>query len=329
MKKINIREAVGMELCHDITQILPGKFKGVRFLKGHIIEEKDIEVFLSLGKENIFVMEEEDGKAKKVHENDAAEFIVENLNLDRELFELSHIREGKINITAKEDCLLKIDVEILNKINSIENIILVTKYSNTYLKKGDIAAATRVIPLFIEKSELNKFSDIIGENIVIYGKKINKNKKIGLITTGNEVYNGIIKDKSKDAIEKKCSVYGNFQIEQVFSMDDKEMIKSHIENFSEDKDIIICTGGMSVDPDDVTPSAIRGSGCEVVTYGTPVLPGAMFMLAYKEDKVILGLPGGVVFSEKTVFDILLPRILAEDKITKKEIMELGHGGLLG
>lgn len=108
MKKINIREAVGMELCHDITQILPGKFKGVRFLKGHIIEEKDIEVFLSLGKENIFVMEEEDGKAKKVHENDAAEFIVENLNLDRELFELSHIREGKINITAKEDCLLKI-----------------------------------------------------------------------------------------------------------------------------------------------------------------------------------------------------------------------------
>ncbi len=328
MKKINVRESVGMELCHDITQILPGEFKGAKFLKGHIIREEDIEVLISLGKENIFVLDPGNPNQGKVHENDAARFIVENLNLEGELFELSPIREGKINITVKEDTLLKINVEILNKINQIGDIILVTKYNNVFLRKGEVAAATRIIPLFTEKSQLEEFSEIVGNTCVIYGKRINNRKKIGLITTGNEVYNGIIEDKSKDAVEKKLSIYGISHIEQVFSTDNKEMIKEYIRTFSEEKDIIICTGGMSVDPDDVTPSAIRESGWEVITYGTPVLPGAMFMIAYKENKVLLGLPGGVVFSERTVFDILLPRILADDRITKQEITELGHGGLL-
>ena len=329
MKKINVRNAEGYELCHDITQILPGEFKGAKFLRGHIIRKEDIEVLISLGKENIFVMEEEDKEKNLIHENDAAMFIVEKLNLDKEFFEISSIREGKINITAKEDGILKIDINTLNKINKIGEIILVTKYNNSYIKKGETVAATRVIPLLIEKSQLDEMKEIVKDRNVLTFKKIDKNKKLALITTGNEVYNGIIKDKSKEALLKKYKKYELNDMEQVFSPDDKDTIKKYIKNFENEKDIIMCTGGMSIDPDDVTPSAIRESNWEIVTYGTPVLPGAMFMLAYKGEKVLIGLPGGVVFSEKTVFDILLPRILADDRITKQEIIEMGHGGLLG
>ena len=329
MKKINVRNAEGYELCHDITQILPGEFKGAKFLRGHIIRKEDIEVLISLGKENIFVMEEEDKEKNLIHENDAAMFIVEKLNLDKEFFEISSIREGKINITAKEDGILKIDINTLNKINKIGEIILVTKYNNSYIKKGENVAATRVIPLLIEKSQLDEMKEIVKDRNVLTFKKIDKNKKLALITTGNEVYNGIIKDKSKEALLKKYRKYELNDMEQVFSPDDKDTIKKYIKNFENEKDIIMCTGGMSIDPDDVTPSAIRESNWEIVTYGTPVLPGAMFMLAYKGEKVLIGLPGGVVFSEKTVFDILLPRILADDRITKQEIIEMGHGGLLG
>lgn len=329
MKKINVRNAEGYELCHDITQILPGEFKGAKFLRGHIIRKEDIEVLISLGKENIFVMEEEDKEKNLIHENDAAMFIVEKLNLDKEFFEISSIREGKINITAKEDGILKIDINTLNKINKIGEIILVTKYNNSYIKKGETVAATRVIPLLIEKSQLDEMKKIVKDRNVLTFKKIDKNKKLALITTGNEVYNGIIKDKSKEALLKKYKKYEINDIEQVFSQDDKDTIKKYIKKFENEKDIIMCTGGMSIDPDDVTPSAIRESNWEIVTYGTPVLPGAMFMLAYKGEKVLIGLPGGVVFSEKTVFDILLPRILTDDRITKQEIIEMGHGGLLG
>ena len=329
MKKINVRNAEGYALCHDITQILPGEFKGAKFLRGHIIRKEDIEVLISLGKENIFVMEEEDKEKNLIHENDAAMFIVEKLNLDKEFFEISSIREGKINITAKEDGILKIDINTLNKINKIGEIILVTKYNNSYIKKGENVAATRVITLLIEKKQLDEMEKLVKEKNVLTFKKIDKNKKLALITTGNEVYNGIIKDKSKEALLKKYKKYKINDIEQVFSQDDKDTIKKYIKMFENEKDIIMCTGGMSIDPDDVTPSAIRESNWEIVTYGTPVLPGAMFMLAYKGEKVLIGLPGGVVFSEKTVFDVLLPRILANDRITKQEIIEMGHGGLLG
>lgn len=328
MKRISVRDAVGYELCHDITQILPGKFKGAKFLRGHIVKEEDVDILLSLGKENVFVFDENYREKDLVHENEAAEFIVEKLGLDRSLLNISDIREGKISISAGEDSLLKIDTETLRKVNSIGEIILVTKFNNSYVEKGTVVAATRVIPLFIEKWQLEEMEKAVKDREVIKLKKIRKDLKLGLVTTGSEVYNGLIEDKSREALLGKYKKYDIIDIEQVFAADDKEMIKDFIRQFEKEKDIIMCTGGMSVDPDDVTPSAIRESGYEVVTYGTPVLPGAMFMIAYKGNKVLLGLPGGVVFSEKTVFDVLLPRILAGDRITREEIVEMGHGGLL-
>ena len=323
MKKINVKEAVGMALCHDITEIIPGGFKGAKFLKGHIIKEEDVEVLLSLGKENIYIWEEDENY---VHENDAAEFIKECVM--GKGMHASEIREGKINFVAEYDGLYKINVELLNKINSIGEIIIASKFNNTVVKKGETAAATRIIPLRIEKIQLNELKEIMKNQELMEIKKMNSDLRVGIITTGSEIFYGRIKDKAREALGEKLAKYGVTSIKQVFAPDDKEKIKAEIKKMINDTDIILCTGGMSIDPDDVTPDAIEESGCEMITYGTPVLPGAMFLLGYVGEKVIMGLPGGVVFSKNSVFDLLLPRILAGDIITKRDIVEMGHGGLL-
>ena len=312
-----------MELCHDITQIIPGEFKGVRFSKGHIIAEEDVEVLQSLGKEHIFIWEEDENY---VHENDAAEFIKECVM--GKGMHASEIREGKINFVAEYDGLYKINVELLNKINSIGEIIIASKFNNTVVKKGETAAATRIIPLRIEKIQLNELKEIMKNQELMEIKKMNSDLRVGIITTGSEIFYGRIKDKDREALGEKLAKYGVTIIKQVFAPDDKEKIKAEIKKMINDTDIILCTGGMSIDPDDVTPDAIEESGCEMITYGTPVLPGAMFLLGYVGEKVIMGLPGGVVFSKNSVFDLLLPRILAGDIITKRDIVEMGHGGLL-
>ena len=323
MKKINVKEAVGMTLCHDITEIIPGGFKGAKFLKGHIIREDDVEVLLSLGKENIYIWEEDENF---VHENDAAEFIRRQVMGNG--MSASEVREGKINFVAEYDGLYKINTELLNKINSIGEIIIASKFNNIPVKKGETVAATRIIPLRIEKKQLEELEEIMKDNVLMEIKRINQDLKIGIITTGNEIFYGRIKDKAREALGEKLGKYGVTNIIQVFMPDEKEKITSKIKELTDDTDIILCTGGMSIDPDDVTPDAIKESGCEMVTYGTPVLPGAMFLLGYVKEKVIMGLPGGVVFSKNSVFDLLLPRILAGDIITKKDIIEMGHGGLL-
>ena len=323
MKKINVKEAVGMTLCHDITEIIPGGFKGAKFLKGHIIREDDVEVLLSLGKENIYIWGEDENF---VHENDAAEFIRKQVMGNG--MSASEVREGKINFVAEYDGLYKINTELLNKINSIGEIIIASKFNNIPVKKGETVAATRIIPLRIEKKQLEELEEIMKDNVLMEIKRINQDLKIGIITTGNEIFYGRIKDKAREALGEKLGKYGVTNIIQVFMPDEKEKITSKIKELTDDTDIILCTGGMSIDPDDVTPDAIKESGCEMVTYGTPVLPGAMFLLGYVKEKVIMGLPGGVVFSKNSVFDLLLPRILAGDIITKKDIIEMGHGGLL-
>ena len=323
MKKINVKEAVGMTLCHDITEIIPGGFKGAKFLKGHIIREDDVEVLLSLGKENIYIWEEDENF---VHGNDAAEFIRKQVMGNG--MSASEVREGKINFVAEYDGLYKINTELLNKINSIGEIIIASKFNNIPVKKGETVAATRIIPLRIEKKQLEELEEIMEDNVLMEIKRINQDLRIGIITTGNEIFYGRIKDKAREALGEKLGKYGVTNIIQVFMPDEKEKITSKIKELTDDTDIILCTGGMSIDPDDVTPDAIKESGCEMVTYGTPVLPGAMFLLGYVKEKVIMGLPGGVVFSKNSVFDLLLPRILAGDIITKKDIIEMGHGGLL-
>ncbi|MGL5820067.1 MAG: molybdopterin-binding protein [Sarcina sp.] len=321
MKTISTKDAIGRVLLHDISKIVPGEFKGVAFKKGHIIKEEDIEVLLSLGKDNIYVWEETIGL---VHENDAAKILIDIACGDR--FDYGEIKEGKIDVFVKEDGVLKVDKDELLKLNMIDDIMFSTLHNNMPVKKGEKIGGTRVIPLMIKESLLLEAKETCTKPIIWVNSF--KPKKIGIVTTGNELFYGRIEDKFGPVIQRKVEYYGCEVLGQTIVNDNKENITKAIQEWLKcGAEVIICTGGMSVDPDDVTPLAIKACGGDIITYGSPVLPGAMLLLSYLNEIPILGLPGCVMYSKKTVFDLILPRILSDEKLDKKEIALLGHGGL--
>ena len=322
MKMIKVEDAVGNVLSHDVTQIIPGEFKGRLFKKGHIIKEEDIEKLLSIGKEHVYVWEPVEGQ---LHENDAATR-VSNLVVGEGIKLSDEIKEGKVDFFADRDGVLKIDKSNLFKLNSVGEIIVSTLHNNTPIKKGEKVGATRVIPLIIDEEKIITAENLIKEKIISVAEI--KPKKCLLITTGNEVYKGRIKDAFLPVIKQKLGYYGSEVIRQVILPDEKERIIEEIQRgLSDDVDMIICTGGMSVDPDDVTPTAIKECGGELVTYGSPVLPGAMFLLAYHRNTPILGVPSCAMYSKRTVLDLVLPRVLSDERLSLDDIVEYGHGGL--
>ena len=322
MKIIKVEDAVGKILCHDITQISPGVVKDAVFRKGHIIRQEDISVLLSVGKENIYVWEEEEGR---LHENDAA-VRIKDAALGQNVA-ISDIKEGKIGFTAQIDGLYKIDKDLLRDINSVDQVIIASIHTNTPVKKGDKLAATRVIPLVIDEEKIEQVEKIL-EGKHLFEVLPYRNVKVGIVTTGSEIFKGRIKDAFGPVIKRKFAEYGSMDTEQVIVDDKMEMIEGAIKSFfDKGKDIVVCTGGMSVDPDDITPTAIKNSGADIVRYGAPSLPGAMFLMAYYGDREIMGLPGCVMYSKRTTFDLILPRVLVGEKISVDDIVGVGHGGL--
>lgn len=323
MKQIKTEDAVGQILCHDITQIVRGVTKDARFRKGHIITEEDIPVLLSLGKENIYVWENDE---TKLHENDAAE-ILRQLTQGEGL-EATPVKEGKVELKATIDGVFHVDADKLNAINEIDEMCIATVNNHIPIRKGKSVAGMRVIPLVIDKAKMETVKNLAGE-VPLMKIAPYKNFKVGLIVTGSEVFKGRIEDTFSPVIEAKLKTFELEVNERRLSDDSKEMTQSHIKELLElGMGMIICTGGMSVDPDDRTPAAIRDSGAEVVTYGVPVLPGAMFMLAYHGEVPIMGLPGCVMYCSKTVFDMILPRVVTGEKLQRQELRHFGVGGLL-
>ena len=322
MKLIKTEEAVGQVLCHDMTQIIPGEYKGPRFRKGHIVTKEDIPVLLSMGKETLYIFEMDENK---LHENDAAEIlckICKGKNISR-----SEVKEGKIELTAEIDGLFTIDREKLSTINSIEELMIATCHGDTAVHKGDKLAGTRVIPLVIDKDKLTQAQDIT-DNTPILNVLPYTLKTAAVITTGSEVYHGRIEDKFTPVIIEKLKGFGITVTEHLTVDDGIENITSAINSVKGKVDMILCTGGMSVDPDDNTPGAIKQSGADIITYGAPVLPGAMFLLGYYEDGTpVMGLPGCVMYAKATIFDLVLPRITAEVRLSKADFVAYGEGGL--
>ena len=324
MKLIKTTDAVGHVLCHDLTRIVKGVIKDAVFRKGHIITEEDIPVLLSMGKDHLYIWEKKEGM---LHENEAAEILYIICKNDH--MTPTPVKEGKIVLVAAEDGLLKIDVERLNAINALGDIMIATRHSNFPVKKGDKIAGTRVVPLIIEKEKLDKAVELAGDKPLMEILPF-KHKKAGVVTTGNEVFHGRIKDTFEPVVFQKLREYDAEILGQTICDDNPERISKAINDFIEaGADIICCTGGMSVDPDDTTPSAIKNSGAEIVSYGAPVLPGAMFLLAYHEKGhvPIVGLPGCVMYAKRTIFDLVLPRIMADETLTPHDLALLGHGGL--
>lgn len=326
MEIVETINAVGHILCQDITQIIPGEKKGPVFRKGHIVREEDIPVLLSVGKEHLYVWKKTDDI---LHENEAALILFEICK--NQGMRGSEIKEGKIEIIAGMDGLLKINREKLIAINSLDEIMIATRNGDLPVKSGDVLAGTRVIPLVIEKAKMDEAKRVAGREPILKILPFKK-KKVGIVTTGSEVFKGLIKDSFGPVVKQKLSEFDADILGQKIVDDKKQNIKNAIMEFIEDgADMVVCTGGMSVDPDDCTPGAIMETGARVVSYGAPVLPGAMMLLSYyeKTDKCIpiLGLPGCVMYSKSTIFDILLPRIMADDEITKNDMVKLGEGGL--
>ncbi len=323
MKMIKTVNAVGHVLCQDITQIIKGVTNRVAFKKGHIIKKEDISVLLSLGKDNIYIWEKSE---KMLHENEAA-YILFNICKGKNMSG-SQVKEGKIEIIAEADGLLQIDVDTLNRINSLGEMMIATRHNNFPVKKGDKLAGTRIIPLIIEKEKMERAKNVAGDNpllnILTY-----EHKKVGIVTTGNEVFYGRIQDTFTPIILEKLSEYDVTILGHEIVDDNLENITNLINRFlDKGADMIICTGGMSVDPDDLTPSAIKNTGAEIVSYGAPVLPGAMFLLSYYNGNIpIVGLPGCVMYSKRTIFDLVLPRIMTDVKLNNKDLAVMGHGGL--
>lgn len=323
MKLIRTEDAVGQVLCHDVTQIIRGVTKGARFRKGHIVTEEDIPVLKSLGKDNLYVWEKDD---TVYHENEAAGILCQVCM--NEHMAPSEVREGKIELTAECDGLFRIDVERLDEINDIDQVMIASRHTNTPVKKGDKLLGTRVIPLVIAKEKMELVRERAGGaplcELLPYCLKT-----AGIVTTGNEVFYGRIQDTFTPVVRRKLEGYGIQTAEHLTVNDEKGRITAAIlELKNRGCELIIATGGMSVDPDDQTPGAIKASGARVISYGAPVLPGAMFCLAYFEDGTpVMGLPGCVMYADTTIFDLMLPRVAAKIPVTRRDITRLGNGGL--
>ena len=302
MKLIKTVDAEGAVLCHDITQIIRGVTKDAVFRKGHIVTKEDIPVLLSVGKDQLYVWEKQEGM---LHEDEAAEYLCRmclGKNMNR-----SQAKEGKIEITAARSGLLKVNSAGLKAVNSFGQMMIATRHGGFGVKEGDKLAGTRIIPLVIEEEKMTAAESACKE--AADGRPILEllpftRKKVGIVTTGNEVFYGRIED-------------------------------SILKMIDEGADIVCCTGGMSVDPDDKTPLAIKNTGARIVSYGAPVLPGAMFLLAYYQVKegptlrtvTIMGLPGCVMYAKRTIFDLILPHVMADDEVTAQDLAALGEGGL--
>lgn len=329
MNAVPVIQAVGTVLAHDITEIRPGELKGRAFKKGHIIREEDVCHLQRLGKENLFVLHVGEDE---MHEDEAAYSLARAL-MGAGVTIKDEPKEGKISITAARDGLLRINRDALYRFNMLGEVMCATLHNNTLVTEGQKVAGTRAIPLVIKKQIVEEALRIAAE--VRYGgivevKKLRK-PKVGVVITGNEVYHGRVKDAFAPVIRKKIGdVHGEI-IGIAYAPDDVTIIEGRLrEMLNAGADLLITTGGMSVDPDDVTRFAIKNLGASDITYGSAMLPGAMFLVAYLECGVsipILGIPACGMYADTTIFDIVLPRVLCGEKIGRRALAELGHGGL--
>jgi molybdenum cofactor synthesis domain-containing protein len=322
LKVIPVEEAVGLPLAHDITEIVPGKHKGPAFRRGHIVRQEDIPKLLDVGKRNLYVMELE---KDELHEEDAARRLAQAAagpNL-----KLTDPSEGRVNLVAAIPGLLKVDVDLLYRLNSLGDLMLATLHGDRFVKAGTVVAGTRTIPVVVKEELIQKAEELCKQKPIVTLLPMTP-KKVHLVVTGSEVFTGRIKDGFGPIVTRKVNELGSTVESIKLAPDDPDVIAGEIKHAKRaGAEVILVSGGMSVDPDDKTPEGIRRSGATVESHGFPVLPGSMFVMAYLDETPVMGLSGCVLHDPFTAFDALLPRLLAGEKITRAAIIAMGHGGL--
>ncbi len=323
MKKIRVEKAVGTMLAHDITKIVPGQFKGVGFRKGHVVRQEDVQELLKLGKQFLYVL---DLSADELHEDDAALRIARAIaggNLS-----WTTPKEGKSNIVSKRDGLLKVNAAGLLKINKLGSIIVSTLKNNFPCKEGQVVAGTRIIPLTIPTKKIEKLEELAVRYQPVLQILPYRKLRVGGVVTGSEIYKGLIKDEFDRYVAQKVINFGCEFVKKIVVPDDPRAISEAIlELKALGCELILTTGGLSVDPDDVTRKGIRKAGAKIISYGSPILPGSMFLYALLDGSPILGLPACVYYNTTTAYDLILPRVLAGEELTKNDLADTGHGGM--
>lgn len=324
LKKIKLKDAVGTELAHDITEVRPGEFKGPAFSKGHTVCNEDLCHLQKLGKNHLYLIDLEEDE---IHENQAAAIMADALAGDGIAWK-DEPKEGKIGLVAERDGLLTVNTASLAAFNMVEEVMCATLHSHTLVQKGEQVAATRAIPLVMKRAPIERAAAIAAQSGAVVSVKALRHAKVGVVITGNEVYHGLIEDKFAPVLKSKVTALGSEVAGLEFAPDDPELIRqairSHLDNGC---DLLMLSGGMSVDPDDVTRQGIRLAGATEMHYGAAVLPGAMFLVAYIDNVPLLGVPACGLHHRTTVLDLVLPRILTDEHIGKAELAFLGHGGL--
>ena len=324
LKKIKLKDAVGKKLAHDLTEIRPGEFKGAAFHKGHTVCNDDLCRLQKMGKNHLYVIDLEEDE---IHEDQAASILAAALAGEGIIWK-DEAREGKIKLLAEKDGLLTVNTAALAAFNMVDEVMCATLHNNTLVKKGEKVAATRAIPLVMKRVPIERAAAIARQNGAVLSLKELRQAKVGLVITGNEVFDGLIEDRFAPVLSQKVTDLGSKVEGIAFAPDNEELISKAIGNHLENGcDLILLSGGMSVDPDDVTRKGIRMAGATEMNYGSAVLPGAMFLAAYIGEIPLLGVPACGLYHRITVLDLVLPRILAGEHIGKAELAFLGHGGL--
>ena len=321
MKKVKVQDAIGMTLCHDITAMVDG-FKGAAFKRGHVITQEDIPKLLDIGKQHVFIWEENAGE---IHEEDAARRLSQMTTVNGAHY--GSISEGKVQLFADQDGMFRVDKALLAAVNRIGDITITTLPDHYPVKAGDRLASMRIVPLVTDERQIAEAEALCADK-QLYDLRPFKPLKVGIIITGSEIYHGRIKDKFERVARAKLAHYPA-EILGVHVCDDElDMIVGAGRTLlAEGAELLIFSGGMSVDPDDLTPSAIREMGAEIVSYGVPSQPGNMTLVAYLDQAALLGVPGAAISRPTTMFDVLLPQIFCGDPLTKDDLIRLGEGGL--
>ncbi len=324
MTKIKVEEAIGTRLAHDITEIRPGEYKGPALRRGHQVRQQDVCRLMRLGKRHLYIL---DLNADQVHEDDAVVELATVLAGPGITFGREP-REGKLQLSAAYTGLLKINTRALVAFNLIPDVMCAALHDNIPVTRGQIVAGTRAIPLVIERQVLDRALALARQQSPIFSVKTYHRKNVRLVITGNEVYEGLIQDRFEAIVKQKLSAFGASLLETVILPDDVRRIADTIRRFAAaETDMIITTGGMSVDPDDVTRHGIRQAGVDSIHYGAAALPGAMFQLAFKGEMPIVGIPACGLYHQTTIFDLVLPRLLAGEHLDEQDLARFAVGGL--
>jgi len=322
MKRCSVEESVGQILAYDITEV--NREKGIKkraYKRGHVIQADEVDHLKSLGRKTVFI---EDGEDGGVHEDDAAKMTAPLAAGDNISFDEAP-SEGKVGFYADVAGVFKVDEKRLYDINYLGIPSMPTIHNNLGVKKGDSVAAFRIIPLVCEQEIMDKIREILKEPLFYIEPY--KVKNCSLLITGSEVYEGIIQDGFRPVIEAKLKKYGVELAEYEIVPDKLDVVRDAVKRLASGADMVITTGGTSVDPDDITSQALADAGVIYEMKGTPLQPGNNFTVGYLDDTPVCAVPAAALHFTATSLDILMPRMLAGEKITKADLAKLAHGGL--